>query len=349
MKKTFLQIGSACGLNMLLFGSSALHAFCTQFDIAGIGTNCVGQGHILVTRVIEGTTRPYIWNAIWDGNYAQDNLFGEFRENHPDRHMESCRFADGSYIKDGNRELFTGSLTYINNTYQNAISYLNPASPEPFTVADRFGKLLHTVQDFYSHSNWINLMNLTSPNPVSPTDIFDDTLGEWTMYEPLDPIRDDIILGQISVAGLPAGWSVNQDETSETPIFLTNEGTELRGLITVWNKDGACPDVRDDKTIDEYSHVFDDETGVPTARERTLRLVHGESKVSGTYTSLIKYKRADRAMMVIQPMSVCRKITPGAPTTVRYWNCRGSRPLTNGAGYSTCRKTPNSDIRQPAY
>ena len=51
MKKTFLRIGSACGLAMLFFGSSSVHAFCTEFDIAGIGVNCVDEGHKRVTQL----------------------------------------------------------------------------------------------------------------------------------------------------------------------------------------------------------------------------------------------------------------------------------------------------------
>jgi hypothetical protein len=76
---------------------------------------------------------------------------------------------------------------------------------------------------------------------------------------------------------------------SETPVFLTGDGIELRGLITGATEDkddepGVCPKApeREGTTQDEYSHIYDLSTGeiiVP----RTKLLVHGESRVVGTY------------------------------------------------------------------
>ena len=235
MKKTFLRIGSACGLVMLFFGSSGAHAFCTEFDILGIGVNCTGEGHKRITEYIKPMLRDDIWGAIWNGNYAQDNPLGDFRKD-GQRHFESCRFVNAPY----NGTDRPGSIDYIRKTYQDAISHLNPATPDPFHAADNFGKLLHTVQDFYSHSNWINLLNLTGPALVSPADLFDSSLGEWPQLDWLGPVRDDIILGQVPPYGLPGGWSVNQSLTSETPVFMTDDGSMLRGLVLGWNDDGVC-------------------------------------------------------------------------------------------------------------
>jgi hypothetical protein len=276
MKKALLRIGSACGLAMLLFGSSSAQAFCTEFEILDVAVNCVDEGHKRVTRFIAPILRPDIWRATWNGNYAQDNPFGDFR-NIGERHFESCRFAtDG---EDG------GSADYIRNTYGNAIAYLDPANPDPFRAADFFGKLLHTVQDFYSHTNWINLLDITTPAPVNSTHLIDDTLTEWRLLSPLSSVRDDIIVGQIPSSGLPAGWSVDQEISSETPFFMTDQGSFLPGLITGWNASGACPDVRPGTVVDGLSHVvgIDQTTGEPILAPRTLRLTHGESKIAGTY------------------------------------------------------------------
>jgi hypothetical protein len=168
MKKTVRRIGSTCGLLALFFGSSSAHAFCTEFDILGIGVNCVGEGHKRITGYIKPILRDNIWGAVWNGNYAQDNPLGDFRDD-GQRHFESCRF-----VSDSNEP---GSIDYIQKTYRDAISHLNPADPDPFHAADNFGKLLHTVQDFYSHTNWINLLDLTSRDPVIPADLFDSSLG----------------------------------------------------------------------------------------------------------------------------------------------------------------------------
>jgi len=324
MKKTLLRIGSACGLAMLFFGSSSVHAFCTEFDILGLGVNCVDEGHKRVTNFIKPILRDDIWGAIWNGNYSQDNPFSDFRKD-GQRHFESCRFVTETYSYPNLTLIVPGSIDYIRETYRFTISRLNPATPEPFHAADTFGKLLHTVQDFYSHTNWINLLNLTAPNTVSPADLFDRTLGEWPLIDFLGPVRDDIILGQIpanpgatpeSPHALPGGWSVDQALTSETPIFMTNEGRMLRGLISGWNGSGACPDVREGTVIDEYSHIEPDPiTNQFVPVPRTLRLVHGTSEVSGIYGGPfgIAYQ-SDRPCHDDDPTSVCiQKDTSGRP------------------------------------
>jgi hypothetical protein len=324
MKKTLLRISSACGLAMLFFGSSSVHAFCTEFDILGLGVNCVDEGHKRVTNFIKPILRDDIWGAIWNGNYSQDNPFSDFRKD-GQRHFESCRFVTETYSYPNLNLIVPGSIDYIRETYRFTISRLNPATPEPFHAADTFGKLLHTVQDFYSHTNWINLLSLTAPNTVSPADLFDRTLGEWPQIDFLGPVRDDIILGQIptypgatpeSPHGLPDGWSVDQELTSETPIFMTNEGRMLRGLISGWNGSGACPDVREGTVIDEYSHIEPDPlTNQFIPVPRTLRLVHGTSEVSGIYGGPfgIAYQ-SDRPCHDDDPTYVCiQKDTSGRP------------------------------------
>ena len=120
MKKTVRRIASTCGLLALFFGSSSAHAFCTEFDILGIGVNCVDEGHKRVTGNIKPILRGSVWSAIWDGNYAQDNPLGDFQDD-GQRHFESCRF-----VPESDRP---GSIDYIRSTYQNAVTHLNPAAP----------------------------------------------------------------------------------------------------------------------------------------------------------------------------------------------------------------------------
>jgi hypothetical protein len=318
MKKGLLRIGSACGLAMLFFGNSSAHAFCTEFDVLDIGVNCVDEGHKRVTAYIAPILRPDIWRATWNGNYAQDNPFGDAKDDGK-RHFESCRFAT-----DGAKG---GSANYIRSVYGLAIANLDPAAPDPFEAADNFGKLLHTVQDFYSHTNWINLLNITASTPLNSTHLFNRSLGEWPLLSPLGSVRyddvadchpDDIIVGQIPAGGLPAGWSVNQELTSETPFFTTDQGCVLPGLITGWNATGACPDVRGgDGIFDGYSHLSQGFL-IP----RTPRLTHGESKIAGQ-TDLISELsfsfadagyQADRPCHDGYPTYIClQKDTPGRP------------------------------------
>ena len=284
---------------MLFFGSPSAHAFCTELEISGVGVNCTGEGHKRVTESMEPYLRAEFWNDIWGGNQAQD--FGDPADD-GQRHFESCRFAT-----DGDK---LGSMDYIRNTYGNAIASLDPVDPDPALAAVYFGNLLHTVQDFYTHSNWINLLNISEPTPVDETHLLDTTLEEWRLLSPLGDVRDKIIVGQIPITGgLPAGYSVSQDFTSEIPVFQTPAG-ERYGLIVGWNEGGACPDVRYGTTRDSFSHVLGD-TGV--LAERTLRLTHGESKIAGQYDLPYAYQEA-RPCHDGYPTYIClQKDHPGRP------------------------------------
>lgn len=52
---------------------------------------------------------------------------------------------------------FREAATTINGWYQSAIQHADPANFAPEQLADAFGKVLHAVQDFYAHSNWVEL------------------------------------------------------------------------------------------------------------------------------------------------------------------------------------------------
>ena len=101
---------------------------------------------------------------------------------------------------------------------------------------------------------------------------------------------------------------------------MTSEGATRRGLITGWNKDGACPDVRPGTTSRSIQSCrVDPNTGEVTVIPRTNRLVHGESKVAGIYGGRLAspIRRTGRAMTTIRPPSVFRRITPGELTTLQ--------------------------------
>jgi hypothetical protein len=311
-----LRIAVSCALAGLYFASPSAHAFCTEFDILGIGVNCVDQGHKRITGYLKPVIRPGVWGAVWNGNFAQDNPLGDLRKD-GQRHFEVCRFRDQSRSLVEPDTIKPGSFEYIRSTYRNAVAYLDPANPEPFTAADRFGKLLHPVQDFYSHTNWINLLGITEPNPTSPEDLFDRGTGEWPLYDPLGTVRPGIILGQVPLEGLPAGWSVSWPMDSETPVFMTGDGTELRGIITGATEGSdeeppVCPVApeRTGTTADDYSHITIDLNSVEiTQVPRTRLVVHGESRVVDTYHLYIPLVadeyQATRPCHDDYPTSVC--------------------------------------------
>ncbi len=82
-----------------------------------------------------------------------------------ERHAQNCRFRD--------------SAGYINMRYSQVVDALHaPRADDPNRAARLFGHLLHGMQDFYSHSNWI-------PQPPQGLGIrdrlLDAGLGPWAV------------------------------------------------------------------------------------------------------------------------------------------------------------------------
>jgi len=73
---------------------------------------------------------------------------------------------------------------------------------------NEFGNLLHTVQDFYAHSNWVESLGFTNESqswvPNEQTDILDDGLSEFPWLTPFSQISNKLIIleGTDQQAGL---------------------------------------------------------------------------------------------------------------------------------------------------
>ena len=86
-------------------------------------------------------------------------------------HFDNCNFEEGA--------------AYIATQWQ-AVQYYRSKSPQACLL--NFGQLLHTVQDFYAHSNWVELHLNVSPVPV--WDLVPATLpaqivsGTWVIGSP---------------------------------------------------------------------------------------------------------------------------------------------------------------------
>ena len=76
---------------------------------------------------------------INDEHVQQDTL-GQFNQ---------ANHFDGSHFSD--------AANNINAWYMEALRYADPDDFRQEEAADSFGKVLHAVQDFYSHSNWVEL------------------------------------------------------------------------------------------------------------------------------------------------------------------------------------------------
>jgi hypothetical protein len=74
--------------------------------------------------------------------------------------------------------------------YQQVVDALRePQTGYPNRAACLFGHILHGIQDFYAHSNWIP----TSPEGLGIRGrLLDSGLGAWPLLKPYSKLFDDV-------------------------------------------------------------------------------------------------------------------------------------------------------------
>jgi hypothetical protein len=96
---------------------------------------------------------------------------------------------DAHHFDDCN---FTGGADVVRGDQQDAIAALDPTAATPESDAEaalEFGRWLHTTQDFYAHSNWVEL---------GEGGLVDASFGlwpAWTPYEVLSPSGVGLVQG----------------------------------------------------------------------------------------------------------------------------------------------------------
>lgn len=78
-------------------------------------------------------------------NYSQDIAHQQDSK----VHFDNCCFEEGA--------------AYVMEEWHNIETEMDPYSDNALIT---FGRLLHTVQDFYSHSNWVELNQFVNPIPI---------------------------------------------------------------------------------------------------------------------------------------------------------------------------------------
>ena len=175
--------------------------------------------HEKVTRDALPFIRPTLLNAVVTGDRSQD-VSDSTSITH---HFDDCRF--------------TGSTRYIRLKYDDVVADVRAdGRPKPLITAYEFGRLLHTAQDFYAHSNWTDL---------SRTDLLDPGLGPWRRLGDWDFLRDDLVVGQGEE--LPDGWSIAPNSGKVIP-RLETPGGPRRAVITGYSR-GPFDACHDDMSI----------------------------------------------------------------------------------------------------
>lgn len=168
----------------------------------------------IISRALGDLFSPRALGAIIDANLAQDNLRGQI--GHDEFHF------------DNNLQ---GGLGYLENQRQLTRQALQNGEAGRAWAA--FGRLTHTAQDFYAHTNYIDLWLSRFPDgqsPPSPVEVLpledevlaDPNLRTGKLYYPLEALSFIPALKRLVIPFLPRdshAW-MNLDAPSRGVKFL---------------------------------------------------------------------------------------------------------------------------------
>lgn len=150
---------------------------------------------------------------------------------HAENHFDACDWG--------------GSTNNINKKYERSLKRMD----DTFKAADEFGELLHPAQDFYAHSNWVEINDLWSSVPGHGLPIVDNLVTPWEQFNYWNNIRS---LNVYSVSEeLPDDWKMSSPRTPEglTPEIRTKDTNTLVGWAVFTHGRGSgddCPDETED-------------------------------------------------------------------------------------------------------
>lgn len=147
--------------------------------------------HEQITALGLAFLRPEIVTAIQAADAATDIEFVLENANH----FDDCNFTGGSQV--------------VQSSQAEAVARLDPstATPEADLLAIRaFGRSLHALQDFYAHTNWVELGGDT---------LVDGSLGAFPTLSPYSTIAAS---GFVVIQGTkPKRAALNRDESAPYP------------------------------------------------------------------------------------------------------------------------------------
>ncbi|HEY2154703.1 MAG TPA: hypothetical protein VGH33_03670, partial [Isosphaeraceae bacterium] len=127
---------------------------------------------------IEGghPSHPFVGNIGLDlhDNYPIPLLYTPYYE--PGHHFDSSYFQEGAAFINGNYQAILNEVTD-----ETALK-----SDSGGGVPDLFGQILHTSQDFYAHSNWVD--------GVGSSQIVDSGNGMWNTLAPYSVVNGAVVI-----------------------------------------------------------------------------------------------------------------------------------------------------------
>jgi len=168
----------------------------------------------MINEALSERMSPRALEIIIAANIKQDSLSGQF--GHDEYHFDNNAFDAG--------------YRYINEQRGHVIAAL--LSPGVISAWIAFGRLTHTAQDFYAHTNYVTMWldararNGTPPSPLEIDPVEKDLiespkLHSGKVYMPMDATYFIPFLRKLSLALLPRdshGW-MNLDSPEQGPKF----------------------------------------------------------------------------------------------------------------------------------
>ena len=167
----------------------------------------------ITARALESAVSPQALQAITAANIAQDGL--RYQLGHDHFHFDSSQFKAGYAYIESQRDLVRESLKRTDTD----------------SAWRAFGRLTHSAQDFYAHSNylplWLDLFAGATPppppevDPLSPQILQRPDLRSGKLYYPFEALTFLPYIGKLFVPLMPADShaKMNHDGPEESPLF----------------------------------------------------------------------------------------------------------------------------------
>ncbi len=166
--------------------------------------------HQEITAEALSFLRPDILAALQTANVATDVKFALVSA----YHFDDCNFSESSTIVAANQDAAVQALDP---------SLISPATDAAAVLA--FGQSLHSIQDFYSHSNWVEL---------GAEGLVDDSLAPFPTlngYDLLDPSGIQIVEGN-PPQQTAVYRQVGAPYPSNAIVYAVTNGIKRLGLIS---------------------------------------------------------------------------------------------------------------------
>ncbi len=122
---------------------------------------------------------------------------------------------------------FQGATENIKSLYDQLVTNIKNNIDAPET----FGRLLHPVQDFYAHSNWVEL---------GKNDLIDNGDGKWIVLKPFQEYKGVSIVQVEDKNDIPEGYTLSENGKV---VNVSSKSGNHPGLIsTTFNDKDFCPE-----------------------------------------------------------------------------------------------------------